>query len=150
MSALMLTGIPQPDATGRSYVSRAGLNTFGIGRDYIDPYMYGSVDIQSGATSTDNANTSIGGNVSFKPKSADDYLRQGKETYFGYQSDYDSADRSWHNGITGAAGDDTLRGIFVYSRRDGQQTRNNSGTLGRLSGELALRCDDGLRHLAAQ
>lgn len=122
-------GIPQPDATGRSYVSRAGLNTFGIGRDYIDPYMYGSIDIQPGATSTDNANTSIGGNVSFRPKSADDYLRPDKETYFGYQSDYDSADRSWHNGITGAAGDDTLRGIFVYSRRDGQQTRNNSGTI---------------------
>ncbi|MEN3754588.1 TonB-dependent receptor [Mangrovibacter sp. SLW1] len=122
-------GIPQPDATGRSYVSRAGLNTFGIGRDYIDPYMYGSVDIESGATATDQANTSIGGNVSFRPKSADDYLHPGKETYFGYQSDYDSADRSWHNGITSAAGDDNLRGVFVYSRRDGQETRNNSGTL---------------------
>lgn len=122
-------GIPQPDATGRSYVSRAGLNTFGIGRDYIDPYMYGNVDIQSGATPTDQANTSIGGNVSFRPKSPDDYLRPGKNSYFGYQSDYDSADRSWHNGVTGAAGDETLRGIFVYSRRDGQQTRNNSGSI---------------------
>lgn len=122
-------GIPQPDATGRSYVSRAGLNTFGIGRDYIDPYMYGNVDIESGATSTEQANTSIGGNVSFRPKSADDYLHPGKNTAFGYQSDYDSADRSWHNGVTGAAGDETLRGVFVYSRRDGQQTRNNSDTV---------------------
>ncbi|WP_437890620.1 TonB-dependent receptor domain-containing protein [Phytobacter sp. V91] len=122
-------GIPQPDATGRSYVSRAGLNSFGIGRDYIDPYMYGNVDIHAGATAIDNANTSIGGNVSFKPKSADNYLHAGKETYFGYQTDYDSADRSWHNGLTAAGGDDTLRGIFVYSRRDGQQTRNNSGTI---------------------
>ncbi|HAX4824331.1 TPA: TonB-dependent receptor [Escherichia coli] len=122
-------GIPQPDATGRSYASRAGLNTFGIGRDYIDPYMYGNVDIQSGATPTEQANTSIGGNVSFRPKSTDDYLHPGKSTYFGYQSDYDSADHSWHNGVTGAAGDETLRGIFVYSRRDGQQTRNNSGTI---------------------
>jgi len=120
-------GIKQPDATGRSYVSRAGLNTFGIGRDYIDPYMYGSVDIQSGSTSLDQANTSIGGNVSFRPKSPDDYLPQGKDSYFGYQSDYDSSDRSWHNGITSAAGDETLRGIFVYSRRDGQETENNSG-----------------------
>ncbi|WLI78703.1 TonB-dependent receptor [Kosakonia sp. H02] len=122
-------GIPQPEATGRSYASRAGLNTFGMGRDYIDPYMYGSVDIQAGATPTEQANTSIGGNVSFRPKSADDYLRPGKESWFGYQSDYDSSDRSWHNGVTGAAGDETLRGIFVYSRRDGQQTRNNSGTI---------------------
>ncbi|KFC77593.1 TonB-dependent receptor domain-containing protein [Ewingella americana] len=121
-------GIPQPNATGRSYVSRAGLGTFGIGRDYIDPYMYGQVDIQSGATSAERANTSIGGEVSFLPKSADDYLHPGKETYFGYQSDYDSADRSWHNGITAAAGDDTLRGLIAISRRDGQETSNNSGT----------------------
>lgn len=53
-------GIAQPNATGRGYVGRAGLNTFGIGRDYIDPYMYGSVDIQSGATSTETANSAIG------------------------------------------------------------------------------------------
>ena len=121
-------GIPQPDATGRSYVSRAGLNTFGIGRDYIDPYMYGQVEIESGATSIERSNTSIGGAVSFLPKSADQYLSPTKQTYFGYQSDYDSSNRSWHNGITAAAGDEQLRGVFVYSRRDGQETRNNSGT----------------------
>ncbi|MDU5484938.1 MAG: TonB-dependent receptor [Serratia liquefaciens] len=125
---LDVDGIPQPDATGRSYVSRAGLNTFGIGRDYIDPYMYGQVEIESGATSIERSNTSIGGTVSFLPKSADQYLSPTKQTYFGYQSDYDSSNRSWHNGITAAAGDEQLRGVFVYSRRDGQETRNNSGT----------------------
>ncbi|MBD3696171.1 TonB-dependent receptor plug domain-containing protein [Klebsiella pneumoniae] len=122
-------GIAQPNATGRGYVGRAGLNTFGIGRDYIDPYMYGSVDIQSGATSTETANSAIGGNVSFRPKSADDYLRPGKTSAFGYRSGYDSADRSWHNGVTVAGGDEFLRGILVYSRRDGQETENNSGTV---------------------
>ncbi|CAI1511695.1 TonB-dependent receptor domain-containing protein [Serratia liquefaciens] len=125
---LDVDGIPQPDATGRSYVSRAGLNTFGIGRDYIDPYMYGQVEIESGATSIERSNTSIGGAVSFLPKSADQYLSPTKQTYFGYQSDYDSSNRSWHNGITAAAGDEQLLGVFVYSRRDGQETRNNSGT----------------------
>ena len=82
-------GIAQPNATGRSYASRAGLNTFGVGRDYIDPYMYGSIDIQSGATSTETANSAIGGNVSFRPKSADDYLHPGKTSAFGYRSGYD-------------------------------------------------------------
>lgn len=122
-------GIPLPNATGRSYVSRAGLGTFGIGRDYIDPYMYGIIDIQSGTTAADNANSSIGGSVSFKPKSPDDYLSPSKKTYFGYQSDYDSANHGWHNGITAAGGDQTLRGLFVLSRRDGQQTRNNSDSI---------------------
>ncbi|WP_455816239.1 TonB-dependent receptor domain-containing protein [Pseudomonas cerasi] len=126
---LDVDGSPLPDATGRSYVSRAGLNTFGIGRDYIDPYMYGRVDIQAGASAVEQSNTSIGGTVSFRNKSADDYLRPGKETYFGYQSDYDSSNRGWHNGITAAAGDATLRGVMVISRRDGQETRNNSGTV---------------------
>ncbi|WP_428944183.1 TonB-dependent receptor domain-containing protein [Pantoea sp. FN060301] len=126
---LDVDGIPLPDATGRSYASRAGLNTFGIGRDYIDPYMYGQVDIESGATSTATANTAIGGAVSFIPKSADDYLSPRTPAWFGYQSGYDSANRSWHNGVTAAAGDAFLRGVLVYSRRDGQETRNNSGTV---------------------
>lgn len=124
-----IDGIPIPDATGRPYVSRTGNNTFGIGRDYIDPYMFGSVDIEKGATAVDQPNTSIGGNVSFHNKTADDYLSSDKNTYFGYESGYDSSNRSWHNGITAAAGDDELRGLFVYSRRDGQETENNSGVI---------------------
>lgn len=123
---LDIDGIPVPDATGRPYVSRAGNNSFGIGRDYIDPYMFGSVDIEKGATSVDQPNTSIGGNVSFHNKTPDEYLNSDQATYFGYQSNYSSEDRSWHNGITAAAGDDELRGLFVYSRRDGQESRNNS------------------------
>ena len=51
----------------------------------------------AGATSTETANSAIGGNVSFRPKSADDYLRPGKTSAFGYRSGYDSADRSWHS-----------------------------------------------------
>lgn len=123
-------GVSLPDATGRSYVSRAGLDTFGIGRDYIDPYMFGRVDIDKGATSVSQPNTAIGGAVSFRNKTPDDYLHPGKTTYFGYQSDFDSSNRSWHNGITAAAGDEELRGIFVYSRRDGQETQNNDASRG--------------------
>lgn len=122
-------GIPQPNATGRAYVGRAGQDTFGIGRDYIDPYMYGRVDIQSGATSAETANMAMGGLVSFRSKSADFYLTPEKRHYFNYRSQYDDASRSWHNGMTAAGGDGALRGLVVYSRRDGQQTRNNSGTL---------------------
>lgn len=114
---LDVDGIPLPQATGRSYVGRAGLDSFGIGRDYIDPYLFGRIDIEKGATAVDQPNTSLGGNVSFRNKSPDDYLHPGKATAFSYQSDYDSSNRSWHNGI------------FVYSRRDGQETRNNSSTL---------------------
>jgi hemoglobin/transferrin/lactoferrin receptor protein len=35
-------GVEMPDATTRPYVSRVGVNTFGVGRDFIDPEMFSS------------------------------------------------------------------------------------------------------------
>lgn len=121
-------GVELPYATDRATTQTSGRSqygTYGIGRgDYLDPYMYGSVDIVSGATEVSNPNSAMGGSVSFRQKSANDYLRSDKHSYFGYQSDYDSSNRSWHNGITAAGGDDYLRGIVVISRRDGNETEN--------------------------
>ena len=123
-----IDGVELPAATDRATSQTSGRSqygTYGIGRgDYIDPYMYGAVDILSGTTEVSNTNSALGGSVSFKPKSANDYLRSDKHTYFGYQSGYDSSNRSWHNGITAAGGDDYLRGIVVISRRDGNETEN--------------------------
>lgn len=127
--SLDVDGIPLPDATGRPYDPTQGVDTFGIGRDYIDPYLYGTVNIATGSASRDKVNNSVGGSVSFISKSPDDYLMYGKNRYFGYDSQFDSADRSWHNGFTTAFGDKTARILMGYSRRDGQQTKNNSGTV---------------------
>ncbi len=41
-------GVAMPQATGRPYAGRTGVNTFGIGRDYIDPYLFGQMDIEAG------------------------------------------------------------------------------------------------------
>lgn len=120
-----IDGMPLPIAQGRvNSVGRAGFGSYGIGRDYIDTYMYNKVDIQSGATSVSNANNALGGSVSFQTKTASYYLYPGKTSYFGFQNNYDSADRSYHQGITIAGGDEYLNGILVLSRRDGKQGRN--------------------------
>ena len=120
-----IDGMPLPIAQGRvNSVGRAGFGSYGIGRDYIDTYMYNKVDIQSGATSVSNANNALGGSVSFQTKTASYYLYPGKTSYFGFQNNYDSSDRSYHQGLTMAGGDEYLNGILVLSRRDGQQTRN--------------------------
>ncbi|OCG03019.1 TonB-dependent receptor domain-containing protein [Gilliamella sp. wkB112] len=125
-----IDGMPLPIAQGRvNGVGRAGFGSYGIGRDYIDTYMYNKVDIQSGATSVSNANNALGGSVSFQTKTASYYLYPGKTSYFGFQNNYDSADRSYHQGITMAGGDDYLNGILVLSRRDGQQTRNHGDSI---------------------
>ena len=125
-----IDGMPLPIAQGRvNSVGRAGFGSYGIGRDYIDTYMYNKVDIESGATSVSNANNALGGSVSFQTKTASYYLYPGKTAYFGFQNNYDSSDRSYHQGITMAAGDDYLNGIVVLSRRDGQQTRNHGDSI---------------------
>lgn len=124
-----IEGIPLPDATGRSYDPAAGENTFGIGRDYIDPYLYGLVSISPGAAEKNSVNNVVGGSVSFTPKSPDHYLLGDKKHYFSYTSNFDTTDHSWHNGITSAFGNNTTQLLLAYSRRDGQQTRNNSDIL---------------------
>lgn len=124
-----IDGVELPSSTDRATSTPSGrvqAGTTGIGRgDYFDPYLYGSVDIASGATDVANSNNALGGSVSFMPKSADHYLNADKHSYFGYQAGYDSADRSFHNGITAAGGDDSLRGVVVISRRDGNETENH-------------------------
>ena len=125
-----IDGMPLPIAQGRvNSVGRAGFGSYGIGRDYIDTYMYNKVDIQSGATSVGNPNNALGGSVSFQTKTASYYLYPGKTSYFGFQNNYDSADHSYHQGLTMAGGDDYLNGILVLSRRDGQQTRNHGDSI---------------------
>ncbi len=129
---LDIDGISLPDATGRPYVSRVGLGTFGIGRDYIDPELFSGVDIASGTSNPRSTSAGIGGSVGFRTKSPEDYLRPGKDSYFSYKGSYDSANKGWGNSITTAGQSGTLNGILngilVYSRRDAQQTGNN-GTL---------------------
>lgn len=127
--SLDVDGIPLPDATGRSYAISTGEDSFGIGRDYIDPYLYGMVNITSGSASQNKIKNVVGGSVSFVSKSPDDYLIGDKTYYLGYTSGFDTTDHSWHNGVTSAFGDHRARVLLAYSRRDGQQTRNNSDYL---------------------
>lgn len=121
-----IDGIEMPDATSRPYVSRVGANTFGVGRDFIDPEMFSSADILFGTTSAKRSAGGIGGAVSFKTKSADDYLRGSKVEYYGGKIGYDSADRSWNESVTAAGRSGQFDGLVSYSRRDGHATRNNS------------------------
>ncbi|MDR0227414.1 MAG: TonB-dependent hemoglobin/transferrin/lactoferrin family receptor [Burkholderiaceae bacterium] len=122
-------GVELPDATTRPYVSRAGANTFGVGRDFIDPEMFSGVDIQSGTTTARRAAGGIGGSVGFRTKSAEDYLIGGKTSYLGGKIGHDTADRSWNESFTAAGRAGDLDGLIAFSRRDGHETRNNSATV---------------------
>ncbi|MHA4871848.1 TonB-dependent hemoglobin/transferrin/lactoferrin family receptor [Duganella sp. PWIR1] len=145
-------GIEMPDATTRPYVSRVGVNTFGAGRDFIDPEMFSAVNILSGTTSAKRSAGGIGGAVSFKTKSADDYLASDKRSYFGGKIGYDSADRSWNESVTAAGKSGNTDGLIAYSRRDGHATRNNSDIVDSMANDWnsnALLLKGGLRIDAA-
>lgn len=122
-------GIELPAATGRPYVSRVGNNTFGVGRDFIDPEMYYGVDINLGTTTARRSAGGIGGSVGFRTKAPENYLSGDKTSYFNGKLSYDSVDRSWNESVTAAARSGDLDGLIAYSRRDGHAAKNNSNTI---------------------
>ncbi|MFG6413553.1 TonB-dependent hemoglobin/transferrin/lactoferrin family receptor [Roseateles sp. DC23W] len=127
---LDVDGIEMPDAISRApLTARSEDGTFGMGRDFIDPDMYASVDIQSGTTNAQRSAGGIGGAVSFRSKSPEDFVNAGKPFYAGAKLGYSEANRTWSKGATLAAQSGDLGLLLSYTRRDGQQTENHSDTV---------------------
>ncbi len=127
---LDVDGIEMPDAISRApLTARSEDGTFGMGRDFIDPDLYASVDIQSGTTSSQRSAGGIGGAVSFRSKSPEDFVNAGKPFFAGAKLGYSEANRTWSKGATLAAQSGDLGLLLSYTRRDGQQTENNSTTV---------------------
>ncbi|WP_235579159.1 TonB-dependent receptor [Pseudorhodoferax sp. Leaf274] len=124
---LDVDGIEMPDAVGRApMTARSEDGTFGMGRDFIDPYLYSSVDIQSGTTNSQRTAGGIGGAVSFRSKSPEDYVHADKPFYAGARLGFSEADSAWAKGLTLAGQQGDLGVLLAYSRRDGKETRPNS------------------------
>jgi hemoglobin/transferrin/lactoferrin receptor protein len=127
---LDVDGIEMPDAISRApLTNRAQDGTFGMGRDFIDPDIYSAVDIQSGTTNSQRTAGGIGGAVSFRSKSPEDYVNENKPFYFGGKLGYSDANSAWTKAVTAAGLSGDYAGIFSYVRRDGKQTKNNSDTV---------------------
>ena len=126
--AIDLDGVELPDAVDRIAWSgrAASTGTFSMGRDFIDPEVYGGVDIQLGTTGSRRSAGGIGGAVSFRPKSARDYLREGKNSYLGLKAGYASANRMWTEAVTAAGRSGAFDGLLSYVRRDGREAKNSS------------------------
>lgn len=127
---LDVDGVDIAEATPSPDSSKA--QSFGFGRDYIDPEMFRTVHISEGATDVDS--NGLGGRVSFRTKSPEDYLKDGKNYYVGLKRGYSSADSAYQYAVTAAAGNDVVKGLVVYSHRDGEQTKTK--------GNLAANSDD--------
>ncbi|MFN3302357.1 MAG: TonB-dependent hemoglobin/transferrin/lactoferrin family receptor [Roseateles sp.] len=127
---LDVDGIEMPDAISRApLTARSEDGSFGMGRDFIDPDLYASVDIQSGTTNSQRSAGGIGGAVSFRSKSPEDFVNASKPFHAGAKLGYSEANRSWSKGATLAAQSGDLGLLLSYMRRDGQQTENHSDTV---------------------
>jgi len=123
---LDVDGVELPEALNRPHNGRAGTGTVGIGRDYLDPELYIGADIHSGASASTASAGGIGGAVSFRTKSAADYLGGGIPSYLAAKAGHNTTDRSWHESLTVARRQGQWDGLLVFSRRDGEQSRNHS------------------------
>ena len=122
LSWMTADGVERIAWSGRA----ASTGTFSMGRDFIDPEVYGGVDIQLGTTGSRRSAGGIGGAVSFRPKSARDYLREGKNSYLGLKAGYASANRLWTEAVTAAGRSGAFDGLLSYVRRDGREAKNSS------------------------
>lgn len=123
---LDVDGIDIAAATVSSYVPPKSMSQRGAGRDYIDPEMFSAVDIVAGGT--DVSTDGLGGRVSFKNKSPEDYLSADKKFAANFKQVYSSADQAWLSSFTAAAGHDTAQALVTYAHRDGHETKPNSST----------------------
>lgn len=123
---LDVDGIEMPDAISRApLTNRAQDGTFGMGRDFIEPEMYSSVEIQSGTTNAQRTAGGIGGAVSFRTKSPEEYVSVTKPWYAGAKVGYNEANRAWTKGVTAAGLWGSTSALVSYVRRDGEQTENH-------------------------
>ena len=123
---LDVDGVEIAEAATSQYVPPTGMSTRGSGRDYIEPEMFSSLDIYSGTSNA--ASDGIGGRVSFKNKSPDDYLSESKHYAGTFKNGYVSANNSWFSSVTGAVGNEHLKALIAYAHRDGHQAEPNSDT----------------------
>jgi len=127
---LDVDGIELPDALVRAHAGRAGIGSIGVGRDFIDPEMFSSVQIHSGTTTARRSAGGIGGAVGFRTKSAADYLPAGVDgSAFDGKAGHETANRMWSESLTAAARSGNVDSLLAFSRRDGKQARNHSGTV---------------------
>ena len=87
---LDVDGVDLAEATVSTYIPPRSMGKRGAGRDYIEPEMFSAVDIVSGTT--DVSTDGIGGRVSFKNKSPEDYLTGDKILAGTFKAGYSSAD----------------------------------------------------------
>jgi len=116
-------------------------DTFAIGsfsdanRNFVDLDTLKRVEVVRGPTSSLYGSDALGGVVSFITKDPSDYLKDGKDAYFGLKLGYSSSWSGLNAGATAAFGGERWSGMAVVNHRQGKETENQ----GRVGGIGATR-----------
>lgn len=125
--SLDIDGVPLPDAAPKP--DGAILNSFGVGRDYLEIENFQAIEVGSGTTSSTRGTPGLGGGVAYITKSPADYLgRSDRPYYLGYKIGYASVDESLAHTFTGAAEHGALQALVVYTLREGEETDTKGST----------------------
>ena len=95
-------------------------------RDIVDVDALKTVEIVRGPASSLYGSDALGGVVSFLTKDPEDYLAEvNRPWYLSAKGGYSSEDNSFLTTATAAGGGEVLKGLLVYTWRDGEETESN-------------------------
>jgi hemoglobin/transferrin/lactoferrin receptor protein len=120
-------GIPVSDAFSIGSFSNAN-------RNFVDLDTLKRVEIVRGPTSSLYGSDALGGVVSFITKDPSDYLKDGKDAYFGFKLGYEGSWDGLFGGATAAFGGDRWSGLVAVSHRQGKEPENQ-GEVGGIGSE---------------
>ena len=110
-------GIAVPDAFSIGSFSNAN-------RNFVDLDTLKRVEVVRGPTSSLYGSDALGGTVSFVTKDPSDYLKAGKDAYFGFRLGVDGEWDGLFSGATAAFGGEHWSGLVAVGHRQGKETRN--------------------------
>lgn len=110
-------GVPVSDAFSfGSYLS--------ANRNFVDLDTLKRVEIVRGPASSLYGSDALGGVVAFVTKDPSDYLKDGKDAYFGLKFGYEGDWQGLFAGATAAFGGERWSGLVAASHRQGRETEN--------------------------
>ncbi|MDO4434095.1 MAG: lactoferrin/transferrin family TonB-dependent receptor [Alysiella sp.] len=118
--AVMVDGIPQL----QSYVAqkREGKEEGSGAINEMELENVSSVQFSQGASSSESGSGSLGGAVSFRTKTVDDYIQAGKNTGISYKTSYSSKDGQRLHSLGGAFRLGGFEGLVQYTHRTKHET----------------------------
>lgn len=114
---IQVDGIPVSDAFSIGSFSNAN-------RNFVDLDTLKRVEVVRGPTSSLYGSDALGGVVAFITKDPEDYLEEGKDSYFGLKLGYESDWDGLFGGATAAFGGGRWSGLVAVSHRQGRETEN--------------------------